>query len=89
MIMNEDAFDHQSSGVDWAAVLDSIADALAGLAQRVEDLEARVGNNNNNNNNNKSETEVLDLPTFLAPRHGEALGMPGLRFSPPLAAKSR
>jgi hypothetical protein len=42
---------NQSTGVDWAAVLDSIADALSALDQRLADLEARAANNNNNNNN--------------------------------------
>jgi hypothetical protein len=68
-------------GVDWTAVLTALASALETINQRLDDLEARVGNNGT-----KLEAEHIDLPRFLAPKHGPALGWPAdIRFSQPLA----
>jgi len=75
-------------GVDWAAVLSSIADALNTINQRLITLEARAGINNSS----ELTTELLDLPRFLAPRYGPGAGWPleaGIRFSQPLMTKQK
>jgi hypothetical protein len=67
--------------VDWAAVLGAIADGFDGLTKRVEALEALL---------EEPDTEVLDLPNYLQPRHGVATGWPdkaGVHYSPPLLTK--
>jgi hypothetical protein len=71
-----------SGGVDWAVVLSAISDGLNGLRQRIEAIEQVL---------EQPETEVLNLPLHLAPRHGPATGWPvdaGVHYSPPLLTKS-
>lgn len=77
--------------MDWAALLGGIADAFDGIASRLDTLEARVDAlDGNKAKSNDFETEVLDLPRWLAPKHGVAIGIDdqaGIRFSPPLMTK--
>jgi hypothetical protein len=69
------------SGMD-ADVLTAIGEALNAIVARVEALEQHLGIN--------SETEAVDLPSFLAPKYGPALGWPAdVRFSQPLRTKTQ
>jgi len=82
------ANNNNGDGVDWAAVLSSIAEALSTINKRLNAIEARNGINNNS----ELTTELLDLPRFLAPRYGPGAGWPleaGVRFSQPLMTKRK
>jgi hypothetical protein len=74
--------DNNNGGVDWAAILQAIADGFDGIRKRIEALEAAL---------QETDTEVLlDLPLHLQPRHGPGAGVAleaGVRFSPPLLTK--
>ena len=76
--------------VDWAELLNGIADAFGSINERLADLEARVdlldGNKRNrserkpNKSKNKPindlETELIDLPRYMMPRRGYEIGWP-------------
>jgi len=82
------AANNNGDGVDWTAVLRSIAEALGTINQRLNALETRAGINNSS----ELTTELLDLPRFLAPRYGPGAGWPleaGVRFSQPLMTKRK
>jgi len=79
---------NNDDGVDWAAVLSSIAEALSTINKRLNAIEVRNGINNSS----ELTTELLDLPRFLAPRYGPGAGWPleaGVRFSQPLMTKRK
>lgn len=71
------------------AISEVFSEALNGLIDRVEALEARLddleGSNNERQRKARLETEVLDLPAFLAPRFGPN----GIRYSQPLMTKPK